>query len=77
MIEENTIGGDASTRTGKRNTDRFKETNMKRKTLEGKEKMTVTQDNFPFEHVCDDIAIDDDTPYIRVYCQNVNGIFDR
>jgi hypothetical protein len=77
MIDENTIGGDAITRTGKRNTDRLKETNMKRKTLAGKKKMTVTQDNFPFGHVCDDIAIDDDTPYIRVYCQNVSGIFDR
>ena len=33
--------------------------------------------NLPFGHICDDIAIDNDTPYVRVYCQNVNGIFDR
>jgi hypothetical protein len=33
--------------------------------------------NFPFGHICDDIAVDNDTPYVRVYCQNVNGIFDR
>jgi hypothetical protein len=50
---------------------------MIRKTTARKKKMIVTQDNFPFGHVCDDIAIDDDTPYIRVYCQNVSGIFDR
>jgi hypothetical protein len=60
-----------------RNKDRFTEINMIRKTIARKKKMTVTQDNFPFGHVCDDIAIDDDTPYIRVYCQNVSGIFDR
>ena len=40
-------------------------------------KMKVTKDNLPFGHVCDDIAIDNDTPYIRVYCQNVCGIYDR
>jgi hypothetical protein len=39
--------------------------------------MKMTQENIPFGHVCDDIAVDDDTPYIRVYCQNVSGIFDR
>jgi hypothetical protein len=33
--------------------------------------------NIPFGHVCDDVAIDNDTSYIRMYCQNVNGIFDR
>jgi hypothetical protein len=37
--------------------------------------MKVTQDNFPFGHVCDNIALDNDTPYM--YCQNVSGIFDR
>jgi hypothetical protein len=46
-------------------------TNIKRK------KLKVRQDNFPFGHVCDDIAVDDDTQYVRVYCQNVSGIFDR
>jgi hypothetical protein len=39
--------------------------------------MTVTQENLPFGHVCDDIAIDDTTQYVRLYCQNVSGIFDR
>jgi hypothetical protein len=39
--------------------------------------MKVTQDSIPFGHVCDDIAVDDDTPYVRIYCQNVSGIFDR
>jgi exonuclease III len=42
-----------------------------------KKKMKVTKDNLPFGHVCDDIVIDNDTPYVRVYCQNVCGIFDR
>ena len=40
-------------------------------------KMKMTYQNIPFGHVCDDIAIDNDTPYVRLYCQNVNGIFDR
>jgi hypothetical protein len=34
-------------------------------------------ENLPFGHICDDIAIGNDTPYIRLYCQNVSGIFDR
>jgi hypothetical protein len=42
-----------------------------------KKKMKVTTENLPYGHVCDDIAIDNDTPYIRVYCQNVCGIYDR
>ena len=33
--------------------------------------------NLPFGHICDDTITDNDTPYVRVYCQNVNGIFDR
>lgn len=37
----------------------------------------ITMKNLPFGHMCDDIPPDDDTPYIRLYCQNVNGIFDR
>jgi exonuclease III len=39
--------------------------------------MRMTMDNIPFGHVYDDIAVDNDTPYVRIYCQNVNGIFDR
>jgi hypothetical protein len=42
-----------------------------------KKKMKVTRNNLPFRHVCDNIAIDSATPYIRVYCQNVCGIFNR
>jgi hypothetical protein len=42
-----------------------------------KKKMKVTNENLPFGHICDDTAIDNDTPYIRLYCQNVCGIFDR
>jgi hypothetical protein len=42
-----------------------------------KNKMKVTKDNLPFGHVCDNIAIDNDTPCIQVYCQDVCGIFDR
>jgi hypothetical protein len=37
--------------------------------------MTIA--NTPFGKVCDDVAIDNDTPYFRMYCQIVNGIFDR
>ena len=36
----------------------------------------ITLANLPFGHICDDLAIND-TPYVRLYCQNVNGIFDR
>ena len=39
--------------------------------------LKVTNENLPFGHICDDIAVDNDTPYVRVYCQNVCGIFDR
>jgi hypothetical protein len=42
-----------------------------------KKKMPVTTENIPFGHICDNIAVDNDTPYIRLYCQNVCGIFDR
>jgi len=41
------------------------------------EKMKVTMNNLPFGHICDDIVVDNDTPYVRIYCQNVCGIFDR
>jgi hypothetical protein len=76
-IEENTTGEDDTTRTEKRNKDRITEISMKERTIARKKKMKVTQDNFPFGHVCDDIALDDDTLYMRVYCQNVSGIFNR
>jgi hypothetical protein len=36
------------------------------RTISATTKMKVTQDNIPFGHVCDDIAVDDDTPYIRM-----------
>ena len=39
--------------------------------------MGMNANNLPFGHICDDIAIDNVTPYVRLYCQNVNGIFDR
>jgi hypothetical protein len=42
-----------------------------------KKEMKVTKDNLPFGHVCDNIAIHNDTPYIRVYYQNVCGILNR
>jgi hypothetical protein len=47
------------------------------KTTTTRKKMSVTKENLPFGHICDDIAIDNDTPYVRIYCQNVCGIFDR
>jgi hypothetical protein len=31
----------------------------------------VIMDNLPFGHICDDTAVDNDTPYVRLYCQNV------
>ena len=48
-----------------------------RTTITPPSKLRITAENTPFGHVCDDIAVDNDTPYVRVYCQNVNGIFDR
>jgi hypothetical protein len=42
-----------------------------------KRKMKATMDNLPFGHICDDIVVDNNTSYIRIYCQNVCGIFDR
>lgn len=40
-------------------------------------KLETKAENLPHGHICDDVAVDNDTPYIRLYCQNVNGIFDR
>jgi hypothetical protein len=57
--------------------ERGKVTNNDNKSKSTKKKIKVTQDNIPFGHVCDDISVDDDTPYVRIYCQNVSGIFDR
>jgi hypothetical protein len=57
--------------------ERGKVTNNDTKSKSTEKKMKVTQNNIPFGHVCDDIAVDDDTPYVRIYCQNVSGIFDR
>jgi hypothetical protein len=57
--------------------ERGKVTNNDNKSKSTKKKMKVTQDNIPFGYVCDDIAVEDDTPYVRIYCQNVSGIFDR
>jgi hypothetical protein len=51
--------------------------NMEGETRSTKQAMTVTKDNLPFGHICDDIVIYNDIPYVRVYCQNVCGIFDR
>jgi exonuclease III len=51
--------------------------NMEGGTTSTKKTMKVTKDNLPFGHICDDIEIDNNTPYVRVYCQNVCGIFDR
>ena len=45
-------------------------------TSKTKKKMKVTHDNLPFGHICDEMPMND-TPYIRVYCQNVCGIYDR
>jgi hypothetical protein len=28
----------------------------------------VTMDNLPFGHICDGIAVENDTPYVRLYC---------
>jgi hypothetical protein len=53
------------------------ETNKEKETLTTKKKLKVRQDSLPFGHVCHDIAVDDDTQYVRVYCQNVSGIFDK
>jgi hypothetical protein len=59
------------------NKERQIENNKEERTSSTTMKMKVTQDNIPFGHVCNDIALDDDTPYVRIYCQNVSGIFDR
>jgi hypothetical protein len=37
----------------------------------------ITKHNIPYGHICDDVVIENDTPYVRVYCQNVCGIYVR
>jgi hypothetical protein len=41
------------------------------------DRKTITKNNIPYGQVCDDVVIDDNTPYVRVYCQNICGIYDR
>jgi hypothetical protein len=64
--QANTITEEETTTTG-----------QEKETTETQTKMKVTSENLPFGHICDDIVVDNDTPYVRVYCQNVSGIFDR
>jgi hypothetical protein len=75
--EESIKPQDESTRNKEKKKARQTRNNTKEGTTSVKEKMTVTQENLPFGHICDDIAIDDTTQYVRLYCQNVSGIFDR
>ena len=42
-----------------------------------RQKPKITKENMPFGNVCEEVVTDNDTPYIRMYCQNVSGIFDR
>jgi hypothetical protein len=62
---------------GKGQEDDSTEVSIEEEPTAATKRMKVTKDNIPFGHACDDIAIDNDTPYVRVYCQNVCGIFDR
>ena len=39
--------------------------------------LKMKTENLPHGHICDEVAVDNDTPYVRLYCQNVNGIYDR
>jgi hypothetical protein len=68
---------EVNTRKNNENDEEMTGTNTEEGTKTTRKKMKVKQDNFPFGHVCDDIAVDDDTQYVRVYCQNVSEIFDR
>jgi hypothetical protein len=74
--EESKIEEDETTRKKKANEERTATFNTEERTKATTKKMKVTQDNFPFGHVCDKIVIDN-MPYVSVYCQNVSGIFDR
>jgi hypothetical protein len=67
--QETTIGKLMTTSNAERRT----ETNNDNISKSTRKKMKVTQDNIPFGHVCDDIAVDNDAPYVRIYCQNVSG----
>jgi hypothetical protein len=51
--------------------------NTEERTKPTKKTMKVTMENLPFGHICDDIVVDNNTPYVRVYYQNVCGIYDR
>jgi hypothetical protein len=73
----NTTGRKETTRNMKEHNDRTQERNLEKASKTKWKEMKVTQENTPFGHVCDDIAVDNNTPYVRVYCQNVSGIFDR
>jgi hypothetical protein len=73
----NTTDRKETTRSMKEHNDRTRESDLEKAPNTKKKEMKVTQENTPFGHVCDDIAVDDTAPYVRVYCQNVSGIFDR
>jgi hypothetical protein len=48
------------------NAEQRTETDNDNKSKSTKKKVIETQDNIPFGHVCDDIAVDNDTPYVRI-----------
>jgi hypothetical protein len=76
---QNTI---SNTRTTKENTnnDEFLTEPKEKQSSQHKQHSTtkriaINSTNLPFGHICDDIAIVN-TPYMRVYCQDLNGMFD-
>jgi hypothetical protein len=75
--DESTTTSDGTTKKKKGHKERNTENNKEDRRQQVKKNMKVTEDNLPFGHVCDDIALDDTTQYVRIYCQNVSGIFDR
>jgi hypothetical protein len=56
--------GTTRTQTKTSSKEKHIEHSKEEKTISATNKMKVTQDNIPFVHGCDDIAVDDDTPYI-------------
>jgi hypothetical protein len=77
IASKRTTEKDIPTTTKVRDDEGTETVSTEERTKATKKKVKVTMASLLFGHVCDNIAIDNDTPYIRVYCQNVCGIFNK
>jgi hypothetical protein len=70
-------GGDKTINNKESTEERITTTDIGEEVPRQPNRKAITTSNIPYGHICDDVAIYDNTPYVRVYCQNVCGMYDR